>query len=171
LSAAFGGGTDWQASSGEDKYRRALYTQWRRTTPYPSMVAFDAPGKSVCVLTRPRSNTPLQALVTLNDPVYVEAAQGLARRMVAQGGSTPADRIKHGFRVTLIRPPSDDEAARLIRLFDSTRKSFAENRKDAEAMAADPLGPLPEGLDAVDLAAYTVVANVILNLDETFVKR
>ena len=78
LSAAFGGTTDWDTSAGEDKYRRALYTQWRRTTPYPSMTTFDAPGRNVCTISRPRTNTPLQALVTLNDPVYVEAAQALA---------------------------------------------------------------------------------------------
>ena len=86
LTAAFGGGTDWDNSTGEDKYRRALYTQWRRTTPYPSMTTFDAPSRNVCTVSRPRTNTPLQALVTLNDPVYVEAAQALARGMVKDGG-------------------------------------------------------------------------------------
>src|SRR5439155_18855828 len=73
LTAAFGGSTDWDTSAGDDKYRRALYTQLRRTTPYPSMTTFDAPSRNVCTITRPRTNTPLQALVTLNDPVYVEA--------------------------------------------------------------------------------------------------
>src|SRR6185295_1205644 len=95
LSAAFGPGTDWSDSPGEDKYRRALYTSWRRATPYPSMITFDAPGRTVCALTRPRTNTPLQALVTLNDPCYVEAAQALARRSVLEGGKTPAQRIAH----------------------------------------------------------------------------
>src|SRR5262249_2763612 len=82
LSAAFGGGTDWATSPGEDKFRRGLYTEWRRSAPYPSMVTFDAPDRNVCTVKRPRTNTPLQALVTLNDPVYVEAAQALARRIV-----------------------------------------------------------------------------------------
>lgn len=81
LTAAFGSSTDWKTSAGEDRYRRGIYTTWRRSNPYPSMAAFDAPNREVCTLRRPRTNTPLQALVTLNDPVYVEAAQGLARRV------------------------------------------------------------------------------------------
>lgn len=171
LSAAFGPGTDWANSTGEDKFRRALYTSWRRATPYPSMVTFDAPGKTVCALTRPRTNTPLQALVTLNDPCYVEAAQALARRAVTDGGKTPADRIAHAFRLTLIRPPVAIESARLVQLFEKSHAEFAKNVKDATALATDPLGPLPAGMDPAELAAYTVVANVILNLDETFAKR
>ncbi len=171
LTAAFGPGTDWADSKGEDKYRRALYTSWRRATPYPSMVTFDAPGKTICSLTRPRTNTPLQALVTLNDPCYVEAAQALARRMVAEAGPTPADRIAHAVRLTLIRPPQPTETARLVSLFEKVRTDFGKNTKEATLLASDPLGPLPAGMDPVELAAYTVVANVILNLDETFVKR
>src|SRR5205823_6869036 len=81
LSAAFGSSLDWKTSEGEDRYRRALYVEWRRTSPYPSMATYDAPNREVCTLRRPRSNTPLQALVTLNDPVYIEAAQALARLM------------------------------------------------------------------------------------------
>src|SRR5207248_318976 len=105
LSAAFGPGTDWANSTGEDKYRRGLYTYWRRTTPYPSMVTFDAPSRTVCVVNRPRTNTPLQALVTLNDQVYVEAAQALARRIVREGGATTESRVLFGFRACLTRPP------------------------------------------------------------------
>src|SRR5207245_4579017 len=107
LTAAFGGGTDWVASTGEDRHRRALYTQWRRTTPYASMVTFDAPSRNVCTVTRPRTNTPLQALVTLNDPVYVEAAQALGRRMVKDGGATLKSKLQFGFRLSLSRPPRD----------------------------------------------------------------
>src|SRR5207248_3118501 len=92
LNAAFGSAVDWQTSAGDDKYRRALYTTWRRSSPYPSMAAFDAPNREVCTLRRTRTNTPLQALVTLNDPVYVEAAQALARRIASSGG-TPEDKI------------------------------------------------------------------------------
>src|SRR5213075_1248389 len=89
LAAAFGSSLDWKTSEGEDRYRRALYIEWRRTNPYASLATFDAPNREVCALKRPRSNTPLQALVTLNDPVYVEAAQSLARRMAQSSGSTP----------------------------------------------------------------------------------
>jgi mono/diheme cytochrome c family protein len=171
LSAAFGPGTDWISSAGEDKYRRGLYTYWRRTTPYPSMLTFDAPSRTVCAVNRPRTNTPLQALVTLNDPVYVEAAQALARRLVKEGGETPESKARHGFRLCLIRPPTNTEVHRLVELFDKARQDYAANPKEALSMATDPLGPLPAGLDPAELAAWTVVSNVLLNLDEMFAKR
>src|SRR5205085_715428 len=104
LTAAFGSSVDWKTSDGEDRFRRALYTEWRRTSPYPSMTTFDAPNREVCTIRRNRTNTPLQALVTLNDPVYVEAAQGLARRMI-QNGSSVSDRIRRGFELCLARQP------------------------------------------------------------------
>jgi len=171
LRAAFGSGIDWQTSIGEDRYRRALYTTWRRSNPYPSMATFDAPNREVCTIRRPRTNTPLQALVTLNDPVYVEAAQGLARRMVREaGGAGPHAIARRGFRLVLAREPAADEAARLVRLFDESRAHFAATEDAATALATDPLGPVPPelGVAVVDLAAWTVVANVILNLDEAF---
>jgi hypothetical protein len=170
LSAAFGGGIDWKTSDGEDRYRRALYTTWRRSNPYPSMATFDAPSREVCTVRRPRTNTPLQALVTLNDPVYVEAAQALGRRMVREGGTTSPDRAARGFRLVLARQPSAAEIDRLVKLHDDALAGFRNDPDDAKKMATDPLGPVPTdltiGID--DLAAWTVVANVILNLDETF---
>jgi hypothetical protein len=170
LAAAFGGGIDWQTSTGEDRYRRALYTTWRRSNPYPSMATFDAPSREVCTIRRPRTNTPLQALVTLNDPAYVEAAQALARRMVREGGSTPADRAARGFRLVLARRPTAAEIDRLVRLHDEAQADFRVDQAAATKMATDPLGapPADSGADIPDLAAWTVVANVILNLDETF---
>src|SRR5207249_2783762 len=142
------------------------YTFWRRTTPYPSMVTFDAPGRNVCAVNRPRTNTPLQALVTLNDPVYVEAAQALARRLVRESGPSVADRARYGFRLCLARPPRPEELRRLTDLYDKARAKYAASPKEAEQLATQPLGPLPPGVDAPDLAAWTVVANVLLNLDE-----
>ena len=88
--AAFNGQRTWSTSQGEDRYRRGLYTFWRRTVPYPSMAVFDAPSREICAIRRVRTNTPLQSLVTLNDPVYVEAAQALARRIVRDGGTNVA---------------------------------------------------------------------------------
>jgi hypothetical protein len=170
LRAAFGGGTDWQTSSGEDKFRRGLYTSWRRSSPYPSMATFGAPNREVCTVRRGTTNTPLQALVTLNDPVYIEAAQALARRMAAHQGSI-ADRIELGFRLTLARPPKEVESARLIALYDSTRTKYAADEKLAKEMATNPIGPIPGGGDVVELATLTVVANILLNLDETLMKR
>ena len=177
LNAAFGGGLDWQTSGGEDRYRRALYTEWRRTNPYPSMATFDAPNREVCTIRRVRTNTPLQALVTLNDPVYVEAAQALGRRMAgftARSGehaATTADKVRFGFRLCVSRSPRGAELKRLIKMYEDARAQFAKNKEDAVQLATKPLGPAPPGADVADLAAWTVVANVLLNLDETLMKR
>jgi hypothetical protein len=170
LKAAFGGGLDWKTSQGEDRYRRAIYTTWRRSNPYPSMATFDAPNREVCTVRRPRTNTPLQALVTLNDPVYVEAAQSLARRMVREGGSNAADRAIRGFRLVLTRHPTGPEVDRLVKLFEEATDKYRVDDAAAKAMATEPLGmpPADLGADLPELAAWTVVANVILNLDETF---
>ncbi len=170
LKAAFGRMMDWETSPGEDRYRRALYTEARRTSPYPSMATFDAPSRETCTLRRDRTNTPLQALVTLNDPVYVEAAQALARRMNA--GSTDAkEKARLGFRLCLTRPPSDAESDRLIRMHGEALTFYKQDEKAANDMATNPLGPVPAGADVADLAAWTTVANVLLNLDETLMKR
>jgi len=168
LGAAFGGSIDWKTSEGEDRYRRAIYTSWKRSNPYPSMAVFDAPAREVCTIRRPRTNTPLQALVTLNDPVYVEAAQALARRMVNEGGEAAATQAARGFRLVLARGPNPQESERLVRLHAEAAADYAANLEAARKMATDPLGPAPAGTDVADLAAWTVVANVILNLDETF---
>jgi uncharacterized protein DUF1553 len=170
LNAAFGSNIDWKTSEGQDKYRLGLYTTWRRSNPYPSMTTFDAPNREVCTLTRSRTNTPLQALVTLNDPVYVEAAQALARR-IDRGGKTVEEKAEHGFKLCLARTPSTEERDRLVRLYESSRDGFANDKKTAHALASEPLGPVPEGASEVDLAAWTVVSNVLLNLDEMLMKR
>ena len=170
LSAAFGSGIDWQTSAGDDKYRRGLYTTWRRSNPYPSMSTFDAPNREVCTVRRGRTNTPLQALVTLNDPVYIEAAQALARRIASHGGTT-AERARFGFLVTLSRPPHEAELVRLVTLYEQSLAKFSQNADDAKRMATDPLGPAPQDMKVDELAAWTVVGNVLLNLDETLMKR
>ncbi len=170
LSAAFGSGTDWETSQGEDRYRRALYTTWRRSNPYPSMVTFDAPNREVCLVRRERSNTPLQALVTLNDPVYMEAAQGLARRMM-KSGVTPEERMRHGFRLCLSRAPSAEEQGRLLEFFSATHRRFLEQPGQAREVALQPKAEVPDGMDVTELAAWTLVGNVLLNLDETLMKR
>jgi hypothetical protein len=171
LSAAFGSGIDWQTSAGEDRYRRALYTTWRRSNPYPSMATFDAPNREVCTLRRVRTNTPLQALVTLNDPVYIEAAQALARKVMAEGGSTTNDRAVYAFRLCLSRPPHEDETARLVHLYEQALAKLQTQPDRAKQLAVEPLGPLPTGANAAELAAWTTVGNVLLNLDEMLMKR
>jgi mono/diheme cytochrome c family protein len=178
LKAAFGAGIDWKTSTGEDRYRRAIYTTWRRSNPYPSMATFDAPNREVCTIRRPRTNTPLQALVTLNDPVFVEAAQALARRIVCESGPDSAEQVTRGFRLVLTRAPQPNEVKRLVKLYEETRSHFLNDSSASLAMATKPRGPLPETVlkhfngatneAHASLAAWTVVGNVILNLDETF---
>ena len=171
LSAAFSGSLDWQTSTGEDKYRRGLYIFWRRSVTYPSMATFDAPDGNVCSVRRIPTNTPLQALVTLNDPVYVEAAQGLARKIVAEGGASTRERAGYAVRRCLSRPARDIELDRLTALVEEARGRYAKDAAKAKSMATEPLGPVPAGADLAELAAWTVAGNVLLNLDEMFLKR
>ncbi len=169
LNAAFGSKIDWQTSQGQDRYRRGLYTTWRRSNPYPSMAVFDAPNREVCTLRRDRSNTPLQALVTLNDPAFVEAAQGLARRMHAAGDQLE-DRLAFGLRQCLIRHPLARELQSLESLYGEALAYYQSSVDQAKLMAEDPIGPLAPGAEAPVLASLTVVANAILNLDEFLMK-
>jgi hypothetical protein len=113
----------------------------------------------------------LQALVTLNDPVYVEASQALARRMVLRGGAAPSERAAYGFRLCVARAPRAEELARLVRLHEQALARLNEQAAEAQRLATDPLGPAPAGVNVVELAAWTVVGNVLLNMDETLMKR
>jgi hypothetical protein len=171
LNTAFGRANDWETSSGEDRYRRAIYTEVRRNSPYPSFTTFDAPNREVCTVRRGRTNTPLQAFVTLNDPVFVEAAQALARKICSEGGTTDASRLEFAFRTLLGRHPSTAEASRLGKLLDGLRAGFSEDRERAIKMATDPAGPLTAGADPVELASWSSVSNVLLNLDEVLMRR
>lgn len=168
--AAFNGERTWTTSLGEDKYRRGLYTFWRRTTPYPSMTTFDAPSRETCSLRRVRTNTPLQAFVTMNDVVYVEASQALARRILREGGDTAASRAKFGLELCLARPASDPQVQVIVKLLESELAHYKADNAAALKLATDPLGPLPEGADAAEYAAWTVIANVLLNMDAVLMK-
>jgi hypothetical protein len=134
------------------------------------MATFDAPNREVCQVRRERSNTPLQALVTLNDPVYIEAAQSLGRRMALSGGTVP-QRLQSGFQQCLHRAPSSAELASLNTLLERSRQRFQTDTTKAKRMATEPIGELPSGLEATDAAAWTSVANVLMNLDEFLMKR
>jgi hypothetical protein len=125
----------------------------------------------VCTLRRSRTNTPLQAFVTLNDPVFVEAAQGLARRFVNEGGATTPERIRFAYRLLLSRNPSAVEAARVARLVDEALADFSQDANRARKMATEPLGALPKDADVGLFAAWSVVGNVLLNLDEMLMRR
>lgn len=169
--AAFNGERTWATSSGEDHYRRGLYTYWRRTVPYPAMSVFDAPSREICTMRRISTNTPLQAFVTLNDPVFVEAAQALARRIVGEGGATSRERAAFALRTALVRPPGELQIDQLVALYEDAHAHFERDAEAANSMACDPLGPLPQGANVRELAAWTVVANVVLNLDGLLTRR
>jgi hypothetical protein len=135
------------------------------------MATFDAPNREVCTVRRGRTNTPLQALVTLNDPVYIEAAQALGRKVVAEGGATAADRVHYAFRAVLSRPPTAEEQSRLVKLLEVSVAKFEKQPDAAKKLATEPIGALPKDANAAELAAWTVVGNVLLNLDEALMKR
>ncbi len=159
----------WTTSKGADRFRRGLYTFWKRTSPYPSFMSFDAPSREVCTVRRPRTNTPLQALTVLNDPVYVEAAQGLARRMQSSARDPEAQAI-YGFRLALARRPTPTELDRVMALYREEAEKFEKDTAAARAMVGDDAKAAiakESPSEVADLAAWTVVANVLLNLDET----
>jgi hypothetical protein len=163
---------NWVEVTGPERYRRALYTFRRRSTPYPALQNFDVPvGESACVR-RVRSNTPLQALTTLNETVFLECARGLAARALREGGSSDEGRLVRAFRLCVARRPTAEEKAELLGLLKRQRQRLAKGELDAVAIATGGAGKsaLPAGLDPVDLASYTLLGRVLLNLDETITK-
>ena len=162
----------WKASSGEDRFRRAAYTYRWRNTPHPALKVFDAPDGLAACTRRLRSNTPLQALTLMNDPAFVELAVGLARRLMAEADSA-ANRIRLGFQLCLGREPDADELRLLIDLVESQRTEFAVQSAEAKAVVAKAklLGQAPQkAVGHTELAAWTMAARVLLNLDETITR-
>ena len=147
-------------------YRRTLYTIWKRTAAPPTMLLFDSPSRETCTVKRSRTNTPLQALALLNEVTYVEAARVLAQRMLLEGGATPAERIAWAFTRVTGRPPEAREAAVLAAGLERQLARFRTAPAEAEALLNHGHAPRPDPLDSVELAAHTVTANVLLNLDE-----
>ncbi|MGE3803238.1 MAG: PSD1 and planctomycete cytochrome C domain-containing protein [Gemmataceae bacterium] len=160
----------YRTSDGEDRYRRGIYTIWRRSAPYPSFVAFDAPDRSSCVVARPRTNTPLQALTLMNDPVFVEVAKALADRVLSERQDAALqDRIRHAFRLCLSRSPTEQEIAILEKLYQTERAIYAEKPASAKLV----LGKWFDSArtrDPIELAAWFKLASVLLNLDEMITK-
>jgi hypothetical protein len=160
-------GMNWETSPGEDAFRRAVYTFWRRSSPYPSLMTFDAAGREICVSRRIRTNTPLQALVTLNDTVYLLAAQGLARKM-QQTGSVVEKQIAAGYQAALFRQPPAPKLKLLTTLYRQADTYYRQNPQQLALFLGKETGaknPAPR-----QLAALTIVANAILNLDEFVMK-
>ena len=154
----------WRPSKGEDRYRRGIYTFWRKSSPYPSMTTFDTPSREFCISRRISTNTPLQALVTLNDSTYMEAALNLARRSITHAGNTDSDKINYTYKQVLFREPELDQYQALESFYQKTLNFYRNNPKEADALIPDSLQASPE------LAAYVNLANVIMNLDEFIMK-
>lgn len=161
----------WKEEAGENRYRRALYTLRRRTTPFPMLAVFDVPEGNTSCVRRTRANTPLQALMTLNETLSMEAAQALARRILDRGGKTDAERLDYAFRCVLSRSPNQAENDTLINLMNRQKTRIAEGWINPWELATGKANALPTSLPAnttpAQLAAYTAVARVLLNLDET----
>lgn len=160
----------YKPDTGPGRYRRSMYTIWKRTAAPPTMLLFDAPNRETCQVKRSRTNTPLQSLALLNETTFVEAAHGLARRMMTEGGETTRARIAHGFQLAIGRNPTDGELSTLVAGFDSDMATFTARSTDAEKYAGFGLVKPPESVPLPEFAAYSLAANVILNLDE-FVMR
>jgi Protein of unknown function (DUF1553) len=162
---------NWVQAEGRDRYRRALYTFRRRSTPYPMLQTFDAPNGDFSCPRRNRSNTPLQALTTLNEPIFMDCARALAARALKEGGASDAERLTYAFRLCVSRPPDDFEQATLQALLAKQRRRITDGALHAVEVATGTKdGPLPAGLQAEELAIYTIVSRVLLNLDETITK-
>lgn len=157
---------DYMADKGEGLYRRGLYTFWQRTFPHPSLIAFDAPSREECTVERSRSSTPLQALVLLNDPIYVEAARVLAERILREGGVSPADRLAWAYRQVLSRAPRPEESQVLLELVNRHKAEFAKDKEAAKKLLTTGDKPLTITGDMAEAAAWTSAARVLLNLHE-----
>ena len=161
------GGGGWRQQHDEGQYRRAMYIYHRRSTPYPSLLTFDAPNREVCAAGRARTSTPLQSLVLMNDPVYVEAARAFAVRVLKEGGANDAAKLNYAWRLALARNPNSVERAVLEKTLAKQRELFTAEQTAAESLLKIGDFKNPADAKAAELAAWTAVANVILNLNET----
>jgi hypothetical protein len=160
----------YEADRGDDQYRRGVYTFWQRSFPHPSLIAFDAPNREECTAERPRSNTPQQALVLLNDPTYVESARVLAAKVLRDGGKHDEDRLAFAFRRVLGRKPRPAEGKLLLSLLEKHRQDYRTDKEAAEGLLAIGQTPVDKDADRRELAAWTSVGRVLLNLHETITR-
>jgi len=159
----------YKASAGDDLYRRSVYTHWQRTFVHPSLMAFDAPSREECTVSRPRSNTPLQSLVLFNDPIYVEAARKLAERVMLAEQESEA-RLDHAFKLTLQRKPNSQERSVLLALYTKHLVQYQQDTESAKAISKNGEASSAAELDASELAAWTSVSRVLLTLHETITR-
>jgi hypothetical protein len=167
---SYGFKEDYVPDKGEGLYRRSMYTYWKRQSPPPGMTTFDAPSREVCTVRRPRTNTPLQALALMNDPQYVEASRALATRMIKQGSADVEQRIDFGFRLATARPPSEKEKEVLLSVYKEQLAQYSANKEAATKLLSVGESKPDPAIDTAELAAWTSVASMILNLDATITK-
>jgi hypothetical protein len=163
----------WPEDKGPERYRRGLYTFRYRSVPYPALQTFDAPNGDFACVRRPRSNTPLQALMTLNEPISMDSARALAMHTLKEGGHTEAGRLNYAFRRCVSRKPSQAEAGELLQLLRKETERFSGADAKPWQLAAEDSShspSLPPGATPAELAAWTVLSRVLLNLDETITK-
>jgi len=153
----------WKLSEGEDRYRRGLYTYFKRTAPHPNLMSFDCPDSNVTNVKRNRSNTPIAALITLNNETFTEAAQGLAGRVLREVANDDAARLERAFQLCLSRVPADAERERLASLLEQARSHYRNNAEDAVSFAG---AHIPDGIPPEEAASWAATVRVILNLDE-----
>jgi hypothetical protein len=163
------GGWKYETDKGDGLYRRSMYTYWKRASQHPMMITFDAAERNTCIVRRQTTSTPMQALVLMNDTQFVEAARKLAERTIREGGRNPKDRIHYMFRLLTSRLPTDREQTVLQRLVDDQQSLF--DRERAEALAKVGESGLESNAPRRELAAYTMLANAIINFDEAVIKR
>ena len=160
------GALKYKQDEGDKLFRRSMYTYWKRSAPAPNVLIFDAPTREKCVVQRARTNTPLQALVTLNDIHFVEAARKFAERIIAEGGETFESRIQYAYKLGLARDASAEELAVCREVFEAQLKSFSADPESAKKYIGIGESPRAEGIAPNELAAYAVITSMILNLDE-----
>jgi len=161
---------EWQMGVGEQLYRRGLYTHWQRQYLHPSLLAFDAPGREECTAERTRSNTPLQALVLLNDPIYVESARAFGQRILTSGKSSDEERVAWAIRESLARKITSDESQLLLSLLNKHRTEYATDTALTDKFLSVGEFAIASDVNRIELAAWTSVARAILNLHETITR-
>ena len=169
-AVSFNNSQKYIQDAGLAQYRRSLYTHWKRQSPPPNMLLFDAPTREYCVVRRPRTNTPLQALALLNDPQFVEASRAFADRVLREGGATDSDRLTYAFRLATARQPRADELSVLLQVLGEQRTQYRQDAESAQKLLGVGEYHPKSNASPADLAAWATVASMILNLDETVTK-
>jgi len=169
-AVSFNNSQKYVPDKGDGQYRRSLYTYWKRQSPPPNMLLFDAPTREYCVVRRPRTNTPLQALALLNDLQFVESSRAFAQRILLEGGQGTNDRLAWAFRMATSRKPASDEVKVLKQVLTQQLEEYRKNTDAATKLLGVGSFKANESIDRAELAAWTTVASMVLNLDEAVTK-